>query len=144
MRFVAVHFGPAPGRNPGTPANARAKYRRHSEGGTGLPAQRRGTPVDPFQEHRQLRRCQRHLALPGRGPDEPAPLKPLHEHAARPAIPPDDLYQISIAVNLRREVTAAVLWLLSRGIEVKCVKVTPFELEQELIIDIQQIIPTPF
>ncbi|WP_191569132.1 hypothetical protein [Paracoccus yeei] len=46
-------------------------------------------------------------------------------------------------MNLRREVTAAVLWLLSRGIEAKCVKVTPCELEQELIIDIQQIIPTP-
>lgn len=55
----------------------------------------------------------------------------------------NDQRMFFIAANFRREVTATVLWLLSRGIEAKCFKVTPYELDQELIIDIQQIIPTP-
>lgn len=50
---------------------------------------------------------------------------------------------VFIAANFRREVTATVLWLLSRGIRTQCFKVTPFMLNEELIIDIQQIIPTP-
>ncbi|RWR05300.1 DUF4268 domain-containing protein [Paenirhodobacter populi] len=55
----------------------------------------------------------------------------------------NDQRMFFIAANFRREVTATVLWLLSRGIEAKCFKVTPFMLGEELIIDIQQIIPTP-
>ncbi|MFN4060386.1 MAG: DUF4268 domain-containing protein [Paracoccus hibiscisoli] len=55
----------------------------------------------------------------------------------------NDQRMFFIAANFRREVTATVLWLLSRGITAKCFKVTPFMLGDELIIDIHQIIPTP-
>lgn len=57
--------------------------------------------------------------------------------------PGNDQRMIFIAANFRREVTATVLWLLSRGIRAQCIKVTPFMLGEELILDIQQIIPTP-
>lgn len=57
--------------------------------------------------------------------------------------PGNDQRIVFIAANFRREVTATVLWLLSRGIRAQCFKVTPFMLNEELIIDIQQIIPTP-
>lgn len=57
--------------------------------------------------------------------------------------PGNDQRMIFIAANFRREVTATVLWLLSRGIRAQCFKVTPFILGEELIIDVQQIIPTP-
>lgn len=57
--------------------------------------------------------------------------------------PGNDQRMIFIAANFRREVTATVLWLLSRGIRAQCFKVTPFALGEELMIDIQQIIPTP-
>ena len=57
--------------------------------------------------------------------------------------PGNDQRMIFIAANFRREVTATVLWLLSRGIRAQCFKVTPFMLGEELILDIQQIIPTP-
>jgi hypothetical protein len=50
---------------------------------------------------------------------------------------------IFIAANFRREVTATVLWLLSRGIQAQCFKVAPYEFAGELFIDLQQIIPTP-
>ena len=39
--------------------------------------------------------------------------------------------------------TATVLWLLSRGIRAQCFKVTPYTFGDELMVDIQQIIPTP-
>lgn len=57
--------------------------------------------------------------------------------------PGNDQRMIFIAANFRREVTASVLWLLSRGIRAQCFKVTPFTFGEELMIDIQQIIPTP-
>lgn len=57
--------------------------------------------------------------------------------------PGNDQRMIFIAANFRREVTASVLWLLSRGIRAQCFKVTPFSFGEELMIDIQQIIPTP-
>ncbi|UWR10918.1 DUF4268 domain-containing protein [Sulfitobacter mediterraneus] len=57
--------------------------------------------------------------------------------------PGNDQRMIFIAANFRREVTATVLWLLSRGIRAQCFKVTPFTFGEELMVDIQQIIPTP-
>lgn len=48
-----------------------------------------------------------------------------------------------ISANFRREVTATVLWLISRGIHAQCFKVVPYSFGEELMVDIQQIIPTP-
>lgn len=50
---------------------------------------------------------------------------------------------IFIAANFRREVTATVLWLLSRGIRAQCFRVVPYGHGEELFIDLQQIIPVP-
>ncbi len=55
----------------------------------------------------------------------------------------NDQRMMFIAANFRREVTATVLWLLSRGVRAQCIKVTPFGFGEELILDVQQIIPTP-
>ena len=57
--------------------------------------------------------------------------------------PGNDQRMLFIAANFRREVTATVLWLLSRGIRAQCFKVTPYSFGEELMVDIQQIIPTP-
>ncbi|MCA9840018.1 MAG: DUF4268 domain-containing protein, partial [Trueperaceae bacterium] len=48
-----------------------------------------------------------------------------------------------VAANFRLEVTSTVLWLLSHGIDVKCFKVSPYQLNSELLLSIEQIIPTP-
>ncbi|AQS84620.1 hypothetical protein A0U92_07310 [Acetobacter aceti] len=48
-----------------------------------------------------------------------------------------------IASYFRKEVTATVLWLISRGIVIQCFKLTPYSLEQEILVDIDQIIPPP-
>lgn len=48
-----------------------------------------------------------------------------------------------VAANFRKEVTATVMWLLGHGLSIQCFKVTPYSLGDELILDVQQIIPTP-
>ena len=50
---------------------------------------------------------------------------------------------ILVAANFRKEVTATVLWLLGHGIRVQCFRVLAYSLGEELLIDLQQIIPTP-
>jgi len=50
---------------------------------------------------------------------------------------------IFIANNYRKEVTSTVLWLLNHDILVQCFKATPFSLNEELFLQIEQIIPLP-
>lgn len=48
-----------------------------------------------------------------------------------------------VAASFRKEVTATVMWLLDHGLPVQCFKVTPYSLDEDLILDIRQIIPAP-
>jgi hypothetical protein len=48
-----------------------------------------------------------------------------------------------VAANFRKEVTSTALWLLGQGINIQCFKVTPHVLGEQLLINIDQIIPTP-
>ena len=48
-----------------------------------------------------------------------------------------------VAANFRKEVTSTVLWLIGHGIRAQCFRVAPFGFGQEILIDLQQIIPTP-
>lgn len=48
-----------------------------------------------------------------------------------------------VAANFRKEVTSTALWLLGQGINIQCFKVTPYALGEQLLINIDQIIPTP-
>ena len=48
-----------------------------------------------------------------------------------------------VAAQFRKEVTSTALWLISKGISVQCMKVTPYSLKDEIIIDLVQVIPTP-
>jgi hypothetical protein len=48
-----------------------------------------------------------------------------------------------VAANFRKEVTSTALWLLGQGINVQCIKVEPFSLGDQLLINISQIIPPP-
>ncbi len=50
---------------------------------------------------------------------------------------------ILVAGDFRKEVTSTALWMLDRGIDVKCIKVVPYLLDSQLLIQIQQIIPVP-
>lgn len=48
-----------------------------------------------------------------------------------------------VAANFRKEVTSTALWLLGQSINIQCFKVTPYALNEQLFINIDQIIPTP-
>ena len=48
-----------------------------------------------------------------------------------------------VAANFRKEVTATVLWLIGHGVRAQCFRVLPYSFGEELLIDLQQIIPTP-
>ncbi|MYA30656.1 MAG: DUF4268 domain-containing protein [Gammaproteobacteria bacterium] len=50
---------------------------------------------------------------------------------------------ILVAANFRKEVTATVLWLIGHGVQAQCFRVMPYSFGEELLIDLQQIIPTP-
>ena len=48
---------------------------------------------------------------------------------------------ILVARDFRKEVTSTVMWLLKHGIDIKCVKVTPYKHEKTIFIDSEQILP---
>lgn len=48
---------------------------------------------------------------------------------------------IMVAGNFRKEVTSTVLWLLNYKLRIQCLKVTPYQLDEQLFLDIEQIIP---
>ncbi len=72
-------------------------------------------PVDPLEQHLELRRRQRHLALLGRGPDEAAAFQPLGElplerHCSEQiddsgtlAVPPDQVDQVAATAAEERD-----------------------------------------
>lgn len=53
----------------------------------------------------------------------------------------DDQRIIMVAANFRKEVTSTALWLLEHNVRIKCIKVTPYELEGNILLDTEQIIP---
>jgi hypothetical protein len=46
-----------------------------------------------------------------------------------------------IAANFRKEVTSTAMWLLDHNIKIKCIKVTLYELNGQVFLDTEQIIP---
>lgn len=55
----------------------------------------------------------------------------------------NDQRLILVAADFRKEVTATVLWLIGHGVRVQCFRALPYTLGGELLLDLQQIIPTP-
>lgn len=52
-----------------------------------------------------------------------------------------DQRMILVAGNYRKEVTSTVMWMINHNISIKCFKATPYRYGEELILDIEQIIP---
>ena len=48
---------------------------------------------------------------------------------------------ILVAANFRKEVTSTVLWLSNFGLRVRCFRATPFAMNDELFLSMEQIIP---
>lgn len=50
---------------------------------------------------------------------------------------------ILVAANFRKEVTSTVMWLLDHNIDIICIKVVPYLLNDQILIDTEQILPPP-
>src|SRR6266566_4968197 len=84
---------------------AAACRRPSSAGELRPPGSPRHPPVDPLEQHRELRPAQHHNALLSPRPHESAALQPLGEQAQPVAIPPQQLDQIAAAATTAKYVT---------------------------------------
>tara|TARA_R110002074_G_scaffold349634_1_gene520342 strand:- start:128468 stop:129589 length:1122 start_codon:yes stop_codon:yes gene_type:complete len=50
---------------------------------------------------------------------------------------------IFVANHYRKEVTSTVLWLLEHDINIKCFRASPYKMDNEVLLQIEQIIPLP-
>ena len=55
----------------------------------------------------------------------------------------NDQRMMFIANNYRKEVTSTVLWLINHDINIQCFKATPFQMQDNIFLQIDQIIPVP-
>lgn len=55
---------------------------------------------------------------------------------------PNSQRLIMIASNFRKEVTSSVLWLMNFKMRIQCFQVTPFALDDQLFLNVEQILPT--
>mgnify|MGYP000848136530 CR=1 FL=1 len=53
----------------------------------------------------------------------------------------NDQRMILVAGKFRKEVTSTVMWMLNHGIKAQCFKVTPYEYNHQVLLDMEQIIP---
>lgn len=54
-----------------------------------------------------------------------------------------DVRIVLAAGDFSREVTSSVMWLNERDIDIRCVRLTPYKLDERILVDVQQIIPLP-
>lgn len=54
-----------------------------------------------------------------------------------------DIRIILASANFSKEITTTVMWLNERGLDIRCYRLQPHDIEGRIILDIQQIIPLP-
>jgi hypothetical protein len=62
--------------------------------------------------------------------------------------PDEDLFAQDVRIVLAsaefsKELTSAVLWLIDHSIDIRCVRLKPYALDDRVLVDVQQIIPLP-
>jgi hypothetical protein len=56
---------------------------------------------------------------------------------------PSDVRIILASADFDKEITSTVMWLNQRDLDIRCVRMKPYQLEDRLLLDIEQIIPLP-
>lgn len=54
-----------------------------------------------------------------------------------------DVRLVLVSQDFSRELTTTVMWLLERDIDIRCYRMQPYEIDNRLLIDLQQVIPLP-
>lgn len=50
---------------------------------------------------------------------------------------------ILVAADFSTEITTAVIWLNRQGLDIRCIRLSPYKLGEQLLVDAAQIIPLP-
>jgi hypothetical protein len=50
---------------------------------------------------------------------------------------------VLVSAEFSKELTTAVLWLNDSGLDMRCVRMKPYNLDGRVLVDVQQIIPLP-
>lgn len=54
-----------------------------------------------------------------------------------------DVRILLVSEDFGKELTTAVLWLRDRNLDIRCIRLRPYQDENSLLVDVQQIIPLP-
>jgi RecB family endonuclease NucS len=54
-----------------------------------------------------------------------------------------DVRVVLVSAEFSKEVTTSVLWLNEHALDIRCVRLRPYALDDRVILDVQQIIPLP-
>lgn len=54
-----------------------------------------------------------------------------------------DVRIILVSADFSKELTTSVMWLNQRNLDIRCVRLIPYKYKEQLLVDIQQIIPLP-
>jgi hypothetical protein len=74
---------------------------------------------------------------------ESAILRFLNFESSADASLSDDVKIVLVSANFSVELTTAVLWLNKRGLDISCIRLKPYRLDGQVLMDIQQLIPLP-
>lgn len=55
----------------------------------------------------------------------------------------DDVRIVLASAEFSKEVSSAVMWLNEHGLDIRCVRLRPYKLDNRILVDVQQIIPLP-
>ena len=54
-----------------------------------------------------------------------------------------DVRIVLASADFSKEITTTVMWLNERQIDIRCVRLQPYKLEDKILLDVQQIVPLP-
>lgn len=55
----------------------------------------------------------------------------------------DEVRIILASQNFSIELTTSILWLNKKGLDITCIRIKPYKLDEQILVDVQQIIPLP-
>jgi hypothetical protein len=54
-----------------------------------------------------------------------------------------DVRIVLVSANFSKELTTSVMWLNERDLDIRCVRLIPYKHQDQILVDVQQIIPLP-
>ena len=54
-----------------------------------------------------------------------------------------DVRILLVSADFSREITTSVLWLNEKGLDIRCIRLRPHKLNEELVLQVEQVLPLP-